>query len=61
MEITYGHRIKTDDDPYLHLAREVDRMLNGAGNAGASIVDFFPFRMSTLGSSMICGTHSLEP
>lgn len=44
MEITYGHRIETDDDPYLRLAKDVDRLLNGAGSAGASVVDFFPFR-----------------
>ncbi|GBE80604.1 cytochrome P450 [Sparassis crispa] len=42
IEITYGHRVLTDDDEYVKIGKAALDSLE-AGNIGASPVDFFPF------------------
>ncbi|EKM54606.1 uncharacterized protein PHACADRAFT_210406 [Phanerochaete carnosa HHB-10118-sp] len=41
MEITYGHKVTSDDDPYVNIAEETNRILMKAGHS-LSIIDFFP-------------------
>lgn len=43
LEITYGHPVKSLDDPYFVLMDEATRGTSDGG-AAAAIVDFFPFR-----------------
>ncbi|GJE94425.1 cytochrome P450 [Phanerochaete sordida] len=40
MEIAYGHKIVSDDDPYIAIAGEINDILGAIGDV--SIVDFFP-------------------
>ena len=42
MEITYGHHVETDDDPYVELAEKVNQVLTDIGDT--SLVDLFPIR-----------------
>ncbi|KAG5638673.1 hypothetical protein H0H81_011053 [Sphagnurus paluster] len=42
MYITYGHRVTSNDDPFMVLADEVGGALALAGSLGAGLVDFFP-------------------
>ncbi|KAL4247551.1 cytochrome P450 monooxygenase [Abortiporus biennis] len=42
MEIAYGHEIVSDDDPYLQIAKEVNNVVTGAGDPGATPPDLFP-------------------
>lgn len=44
MEITYGHRIMSDDDPYIEIAQGVNQIVADAGNPGMTPVDLLPFR-----------------
>ncbi|KAG5645999.1 hypothetical protein DXG03_004601 [Asterophora parasitica] len=45
IEITFGHRIIADDDPYLKLADEFARSSTQTGPPGGTAVDLFPFSM----------------
>lgn len=45
MEIAYGHRVENDDDQYLEITETVNEAVAGSGDAGVSIVDFFPICM----------------
>lgn len=40
MEITYGHPVTTDDDPYVELADKVNQVLTDMGDT--SLIDLFP-------------------
>ncbi|EKM54589.1 uncharacterized protein PHACADRAFT_146690 [Phanerochaete carnosa HHB-10118-sp] len=42
MEITYGHKVTSDDDPYINIAEGMARILTEAGHT-LSIIDFFPW------------------
>ncbi|KAI0640925.1 cytochrome P450 [Trametes meyenii] len=42
MEITYGHRVKSNDDPFIALAEEAAVETVKAGSPGSMLVDFFP-------------------
>ncbi|KAJ3492026.1 hypothetical protein NLI96_g262 [Meripilus lineatus] len=42
MDITYGHRIISNDDPYLQMADRVSRIAFESGNFGTNLVDIFP-------------------
>ncbi|KAJ7658186.1 cytochrome P450 [Mycena polygramma] len=43
-QITVGHEIKADNDPYLHISKMVLESLSRVGAAaGATAIDFFPF------------------
>ena len=42
MEIAYGHTITSDDDEYLELIANTNRVLAEAGDIGSSIVDLIP-------------------
>lgn len=44
MEITYGHRIDSLEDPYVKLAYEATSATVLAGSPGSMLVDFFPVR-----------------
>lgn len=46
MEITYGHRVASDDDPYMGIGEELTKITLGAGNPGTTPVDIFPIRAS---------------
>ncbi|EKM54591.1 uncharacterized protein PHACADRAFT_210387 [Phanerochaete carnosa HHB-10118-sp] len=41
MEITYGHRVSSDDDPYIGMAEGMSRIIVESGHS-LSIIDFFP-------------------
>ncbi|GJE94427.1 cytochrome P450 [Phanerochaete sordida] len=41
MEITYGHKIKSDNDPYVKCAEDTNKVLMGVGHS-ASILDLLP-------------------
>lgn len=43
VELDYGHRILDDDDPYILLTEEINRMAQLLGQAGSHPVDIFPF------------------
>lgn len=43
LDITYGHAVKSLDDPYFLLMDEATRGTSDGGTA-AALVDFFPFR-----------------
>ena len=47
MEITYGHRIDSLEDPYVKLVHEATSATVSAGSPGSMLVDFFPFREYT--------------
>ena len=53
VELDYGHRILDDDDPYISLTEEINRLAQLLGRAGSHPVDIFPF--CTLDSSYWCG------
>ena len=42
LEIGYGHKVESDDDPYLELADQFNDAVAGLGGIGFSVVDFFP-------------------
>ncbi|KAJ7206267.1 cytochrome P450 [Mycena pura] len=42
-QVVAGHRITSDDDPYLHLSKMVLESLFRSGPPGATAIDFFPF------------------
>ena len=42
MEITYGHRIDSLQDPYVKLAQHATEATVRAGSPGSMLVDFFP-------------------
>ncbi|THH28148.1 hypothetical protein EUX98_g6047 [Antrodiella citrinella] len=42
MEVTYAHRVRSNDDPYMRAAHEALNGLDIAGSAGGALVDFFP-------------------
>lgn len=44
MEITYGHRIVSDDDPYIKIAEGVNHISTQSGTPGMTPVDIFPLR-----------------
>lgn len=54
MEITYGHRIQSDDDPYIEIAEGVNYIGTQSGIPGMSPVDVFPFR------KLLCLSFTLE-
>lgn len=54
--ITYGHRIKSDSDSYMNMARMVDDVLHSSGPPGSTPVDFFPFCRCRIYS----GAHSTD-
>lgn len=44
-QIVAGHKIESDDDPYLRIAKAgLESMSRAGGAPGGSAVDFFPFR-----------------
>ncbi|KAG5643658.1 hypothetical protein DXG03_000538 [Asterophora parasitica] len=43
MELTYGHRVKSDDDPYLKYTKEVNKVMHNSGSPGSTPVDLVPF------------------
>lgn len=47
MEITYGHRIDSLEDPYVKLVHEAASATVAAGSPGSMLVDFFPVREYT--------------
>lgn len=53
MYVAYGHRIVSNDDPYLKIAEDVNHLATHSGPIGGTPVDMFPFRMSHSISS--CG------
>ena len=48
MEITYGHRIVSDDDPYIEIAEGVNHISTQSGTPGMTPVDVIPLRESSL-------------
>ncbi|KAG5651044.1 hypothetical protein H0H81_010078 [Sphagnurus paluster] len=46
IEIAYGHRILTDNDPYVKIAEDVCHASAHSGPPGGTPVDIFPFRKS---------------
>ena len=44
MQVTYGHQITSDEDPYIDIAEKTSFALSNAGPPGNTPVDFFPFR-----------------
>ncbi|KAJ3491621.1 hypothetical protein NLI96_g551 [Meripilus lineatus] len=42
LEIAYGHRVETDDDPYLQLTEDINQCVAGAGEPGMAAIDFIP-------------------
>ncbi|KAG6875902.1 hypothetical protein C0993_006856, partial [Termitomyces sp. T159_Od127] len=43
MDLIYGHRVETDNDPYVEIAEDCSRLLQDVGPPGGTPVDFFPF------------------
>jgi hypothetical protein len=39
-----GHRITSNDDPYLHISHMIVEAMSKTGTPGGSPVDFFPIR-----------------
>lgn len=46
--IAYGHKVTSGDDELVTQMERVGLITSELGNAGASIIDFFPFRRSSL-------------
>lgn len=44
----YGHKVTSNDDPYIHLVEKASRMTAASGSPGATPVDFFPACRSSL-------------
>ncbi|KAG6875167.1 hypothetical protein C0993_010537, partial [Termitomyces sp. T159_Od127] len=42
MQVAYGHRITSDEDPYIDLTKEASYALGIAGPPGNTPIDFFP-------------------
>ena len=42
----YGHKVTSNDDPYIHLVEKASRMTAASGSPGATPVDFVPARKS---------------
>ncbi|KAI0796042.1 cytochrome P450 [Abortiporus biennis] len=42
MEIAYGRRITSDDDPYIKIAEDINDAITAAGDPGAAPPDLFP-------------------
>ncbi|KAG6875958.1 hypothetical protein C0993_006581 [Termitomyces sp. T159_Od127] len=42
MQVAYGHRITSDEDPYINLTKEASYALGNAGPPGNTPIDFFP-------------------
>lgn len=38
----YGHKVTSNDDPYIHLVEKASRMTAASGSPGATPVDFVP-------------------
>lgn len=51
LEIAYGHTVESDDDPYLILSNQINKILSGINCAEADILDAFPPCRSRLSSS----------
>jgi hypothetical protein len=50
IEVVYGHRIVTDNDPYLKIANDaLHYAIPSASVRGGSVVDLFPIRTPLLG------------
>ena len=45
MMITYGHKVKSKDDPFIQIDDKGVATSEAAGAVGAHIVDFIPWRM----------------
>lgn len=43
LDIAYGHKVESDNDPYLGYIEMLGRAVAGAGVPGVSAVDLFPF------------------
>ncbi|KAK7041438.1 hypothetical protein VNI00_009304 [Paramarasmius palmivorus] len=43
MRAAFGHRVRSDDDPFLKLGVGVSHALNNSGPVGSTPVDFFPW------------------
>ncbi|KAJ7670072.1 cytochrome P450 [Mycena polygramma] len=41
-QIVAGHRITSDDDPYLHISHNIREVTSQSGTPGGSPIDFFP-------------------
>lgn len=48
--IAYGHKVTSDDDDLVTQMERVGVFTSELGNAGATIIDFFPFRTYVLTS-----------
>ena len=46
MRVTYGHKVKSNDDKFVRLGDEASEMTVQSGGYGAMLVDFFPLRTS---------------
>jgi hypothetical protein len=44
MRLVYGHRITSEEDPYLAIAERVGHAISNIGSPGSTPVDFFPIR-----------------
>ncbi|EEB87444.1 hypothetical protein MPER_15200, partial [Moniliophthora perniciosa FA553] len=47
MRAAFGHQIKSNDDPFLQLGKDVSYALNHSGPIGNTPVDFFPWHSLT--------------
>ncbi len=52
LEVAYGRRIEAKNDPYMKITEDLVRAMDGTGDPGVTMLDFFPIRESV---------HSFEP
>jgi hypothetical protein len=54
-QLVAGHRITSDDDPYLHFPKAIYEAMSQTGPPGSSPLDFYPGRESiNLPNVMLC-------
>lgn len=42
LEIAYGRKVESNDDPYLQLSERMDDIVAGLGGTGVTVIDFLP-------------------
>lgn len=53
LEVAYGRRIETENDPYMKITEDLVRAMDGTGEPGTTMLDFFPIRKSIRSLTLI--------